>query len=77
MITRDNFTDTVRAIEPKDKKRIRESLKEYCVIELHIFNSGSYVTVKLTDDFIRHQYASKKGNCIIETSEIQSLLIKN
>jgi len=76
MITRENFNDIVRAIEPKDKDRIRNSIKEYCVIRLHIFNAGSYVEIKLTDDFIRHQYESKKGNCIVETFEVQSLLIK-
>ena len=74
MITRNNFQSVLDSITPKDKKRILKSDKEYIVIELHIFNAGSITNVILTNDFIRYQYVSDYGHCILETQEVQSLI---
>lgn len=51
MITKDNYKDVIKAITPKDKKRILNSVKEYCILQIHIFNVGYYVTVKLTNNY--------------------------
>lgn len=70
MITRNNFEDVIASITPKDKKRINNSTKEYCIISLHVFNTGGYVTVKLTKNFKNVDYTS----AIFETYFIQEKL---
>lgn len=70
MITKDNFKDVIKAITPKDKKRINNTAKEYCIITLHVFNAYSYVTIKLTDNFKNVDYSS----AIFETYYIQETL---
>lgn len=70
MITRENFEDVLASITPKDKKRINNSTKEYCIITLHVFNVGSFVTIKLTDTFKNVDYTS----AIFETYDIQERL---
>lgn len=78
MITKDNLLDVLAQISAKDKKRIIENFdKEYIVIWLHIFNIGSYVTIRLTNDFSRYQNVSKDGNAILYAEEVKELLIKN
>ena len=49
MITRKNLKDVIAQISEKDKKRIRNTSKEYIILGLHCFNAGSYTTVKCTD----------------------------
>lgn len=51
MITKDNFSEVIKAITQKDKKRILNSDKEFCILQMHIFNVGYYVTVKLTKNY--------------------------
>jgi len=70
MITHDNFKEVVSALSPKDKRRIRASTKEYIVLYLHIFNAGSYVDCRLTDDYNRYKNVSDNGNCILPIDEI-------
>lgn len=74
MITRENLKEVISLIDAKDKKRILNSNSEYCVIYLHTFNVGSYVSVKLTNDYSRYANVSNNGNCILETSEVINLL---
>lgn len=56
MITKDNYKDVIKAITPKDKKRILNSAKEYCILQIHIFNSGCCVSVNLTKNFRNISY---------------------
>lgn len=74
MITRENLTDVILSIEDKDKKRILKSDKEYCVLYLNVFNVGSYVEVRLTNDYNRYKNVSNNGDAVIYTSEIQEIL---
>ena len=70
MITRENLQEVIQSIDAKDKKRIKNSTKEYCVIELHIFNTGSFATIKLTNNYTRYKNVSNYGNCILETQDV-------
>jgi len=74
MITRDNLKEVVNQLDQKDKKRLLNSLKEYTVLILHVFNVGSYTQLILTDNYTRYQNVSNDGNCILETSEVQNIL---
>ena len=74
MITRSNISEVINSLSDKDKNRIKNTNKEYCVIYLHVFNVGSYATIKLTDNFSRYQNVSNDGNCILEISEVLNYL---
>lgn len=74
MITRENLKDVINSLSNKDKNRIKNTNKEYAVIELHIFNTGSYATVKLTNSYLRYQNVSNYGNCILETQDVLNLI---
>jgi hypothetical protein len=74
MITRENLSEIIKSLNQKEIKRLKNSNKEYCVIYLHVFNTGAYATIKLTDNFNRYQYVSNNGNCIIETQEVINIL---
>lgn len=56
MITKDNYKDVIKAITPKDKKRILNSDKEFCYLQINFFNVGYYVTVKLSKNFRNASY---------------------
>ena len=74
MITLQNFTEVVLQLDDKTKKRILNSNKEYCILYLHVFNSGSYTTATVTDDFNRYKNVSNYGNAILYTQEIQDII---
>jgi len=74
MITRNNLRDVVNSIPEKDKKRILNSDKEFTVLYLHIFNTGGYATVRLTNDYNRYKNVSNNGNVILYTEEVQNLI---
>lgn len=74
MITHDNLNEVINQISIKNKNRLRNTMKEYCVIELHVFNTGSVTTIKLTDDYNRYKNVSYCGNCILETTEVLDIL---
>jgi len=74
MITRENLKEVISLIDAKDKKRILNSNSEYCVIYLHTFNVGSYVSIVLTNNYSRYANVSNNGNCILETNEVINLL---
>jgi len=74
MITRQNLTEVINTLNVKERKRVLNSNKEYCVIYLHVFNAGAYATVTLTDNYDRYQNVSNAGNCIIEIEEVINIL---
>ena len=69
MITSDNIQGVISQIRDKDKKRIKQSNKEYIVLLLHCFNSGSVTQVILTNDYTRYQNVSKNGDCILSIAD--------
>jgi len=70
MITRDNISEVVNQLSDKDKKRLTNTDKEYAVLILHIFNTGSVTQLKLTNNYVRYQNVSNGGNCILDASEV-------
>ncbi len=77
MITKDNIKDVVNSLSDKDKKRVLNSDKEYAVLYLHVFNAGSYTTVRLTNDYNRYKNVYKRGNAVLYTEEVQDLIVAN
>lgn len=70
MITHDNIQDVVNSISNKDKKRIKNNTQyEYIVLYLSIFNVGSFVSIRLTNDYNRYQNVSNNGNCILSIDD--------
>ena len=74
MITRENLREVIDSLDEKTKKRILASEKYYVVLTLHIFNTGAYATARLTNDYVRYQHAWKRGDCILCTEDVQSIL---
>lgn len=74
MIKRENLKDILRSLPSNVKNRIKHTNKEYVVLELHVFSTGSYATAKLTDNFMRYRNVSNSGNCIICTETAIRLL---
>lgn len=70
MITRENFSDVCKMIKEKDKKRIKNSNKEYIVLHLSVFNVGSVVDIRLTNDYDRYKNVSNNGDCILQIEEV-------
>lgn len=74
MITHNNLKEVINQLSDKHKKRIKNTDKEYCVLELHIFNAGSVTTCRLTDDFNRYKNVGNSGNCILESWDVAKLI---
>ena len=74
MITSQNLSETVNLLNEDDKQRILKSQKEFVVLFLHIFNTGSYTTAILTDNLNRFKNVSDNGNAIWNTLEIQNII---
>jgi len=74
MITMDNLKEVINQISSKDKKRIWSSDKEYCVIELHCFNVGSFTKIKLANNYNRYKNVCRSGNAILSTFEVGAML---
>ena len=74
MITRNNLKNIINLINDKDKKRVLNSNKEFTVLYLHVFNTGSYATVRLTNDYNRYKNVSNNGGAILYTREVQDLI---
>jgi hypothetical protein len=74
MITRDNFKDLVLTLPEDDRQRILMSDKEFCVLLLSVFNSGSIVNCILTNNYSRYQNVSNNGNCIVELNEVADII---
>lgn len=54
----------------KDKKRILSTNKEFIVCDVSVFNAGSVIVVKCTDDYNRYQNISNDGYSFIMESEV-------
>ena len=76
MITRENLKEVINSLSEKEKKRVLNSSKEYAVLYLHVFNTGSYATVRLTNDYNRYKNVSDKGDALLYTEEVQTLIDK-
>ena len=74
MITRDNLKEVINTLNAKDLNRIKNSTKEYAVIYLHLFNIGSYATIKLTNNYDRYKNVSNNGDVILELSDVLNLI---
>jgi hypothetical protein len=74
MITKENLREVVNSLSISAKKRILKSDKEFIVLYLHVCNSGSYTTIRLTNDFNRYKNVSKNGNVILYTEEVKDLI---
>jgi len=72
MITRENYKDVLTMLNTKQLSRIKNTDKQYIVLELHTFNAGSTVVIKLTDNFNRYKNVSDHGNCIFEVDQVQN-----
>jgi len=68
MITRNNFDDVLRLISVKDISRLKNTDKEYCV--LNIDGYGQVVTMQLSNDYNKHKNVSNNGGCILETTDV-------
>jgi len=69
MITRDNLLSVLSQLSDKDKKRLRNTNKDYVVLELEVFNVSSYITMTLTNNYNRYKNISKIGGCIIDIED--------
>ncbi len=74
MITHENLKEVLNSLTSNAKNRIRHTRKKYVVLEHHVSNTGSYATIKLTDDFIRYRNVSDKGNRILCVDTAKMLL---
>jgi len=74
MIIHRNFKLIVQSLSVKNKKRILNSNKEFCVLILHVFNAGYTVNCILTNNYIRYQNAGNCGNAIIPIEEVAEIL---
>lgn len=70
MITHSNYKEVLSLIRKKDLKRLINSCKQYVVIYLSCSNCCAWVNITLTNDFIRYQYVSNNGNCILDIDNV-------
>lgn len=70
MITTDNIREVVNQLSDKDKRRLVNTNKEYCVLYLSIFNAGSVTTMRLTNDYYKYSNVSDNGDCILEVTDV-------
>lgn len=49
MITKENFAELIRTIDPEILSAEIEKYHEYILMEVHIFNVGGYATVESAD----------------------------
>lgn len=74
MITRENLKDVINSLSDKDKKRVLKSSKEFSVLYLHVFNAGSYASIRLTNEYNRYKNVSNNGDALMYTEEVQDLI---
>ena len=68
--SREVLTNVVNCLDQRTKKRVLNTLKQYVIIELHIFNTGYFVTAKVTNKYIE----SEHPKFLFLTEEIQQIL---
>ena len=69
MITKDNIKDIILNLSNKDKKRIKNTNKDYIVLILNIFNAGYFIDVICTNDYMRYEHEISNGNCILSSDD--------
>ncbi len=74
MITRDNLKEVINQLPENRKRAIKSTRKEYIVLELHVFNSGSFTTCIITNNFDRYKNVSNYGNCILYAEDVIKLI---
>ena len=74
MITPENLREVLNGLTSNAKNRIKHTSKRYVVLEHHVSNTGSYATIKLTDNFVRYRNVSNKGNRILCVDTAKMLL---
>jgi len=74
MITRNNIKEVMNQLSDKDKKRLKSTSKDYCILELHTFNVGSFTSMKLTNLYGRYAKLSDHGNCILSVDDALAIL---
>lgn len=67
MITRDNIQDVIYNISDKDKKRIKNTNKEYIILEVVATNNTYYIDVKLTNNTPK---TLNNGECILYVDDV-------
>lgn len=67
MITKENIHDVINNISDKDKKRIKNTNKEYIILELCCTNNTSWIDVTLTN---RTPPTLHNGECVLYTDDI-------
>ncbi len=68
MITRNNVDDVLRLISTKDVSRLKNTNKEYCILQLDSY--GQVVTMQLSNGYNKHKNVSNNGGCILETTDV-------
>ena len=71
MITKENLIDVIHQIDVPDKHRIINSSKEFVVLQVHVFNTGSITTVRLTNN-VKHTL--HYGDAILDTYEVIEII---
>lgn len=74
MITHENLREVLNSLTSNAKNRIKHTRKRYVVLERHVTKTGSYATIKLTDNFVRYRNVSDKGNRILCVDTAKMLL---
>jgi len=69
MITSDNISEVVGQLSGKNKKRLRNTSKEYAVLLLSVSNTCSWTSLTLTNDYDRYKNVSDDGDCILEVDD--------
>ncbi len=54
----------------KDRNRILSTNKEFIVCEVSVFNAGSVIVVRCTNDYNRYQNVSNDGYSFIMEAEV-------
>ena len=62
--------EVVNSLDARTKKRILNTLKDYVIIEIHIFNVGCYATAKVTNTYKECEHPKY----LFLTEEIQDIL---
>jgi len=74
MITKNNLKEVVNQLSDRDKNRIKKSSKEFIVLELHVFNSGSVTTCILTNCWWKYKHVSDRGDSLMYLKDIKEML---
>jgi hypothetical protein len=71
MITQDNISEVINSLDDNDKTRLKETAKDYAVIEVLTFNAGAVVRLDLTNDYFE---PTDDSTYVFEVEEIAGLI---